>query len=194
MFLLHFGSVMSTDKKSKSASHKDKKIKRKSISGTSLPSETAIKSHEPMNVPLKAKADAVRPEKRVKKTKQKGPSPLVSSVPETEKVEEEKDESEQEENEDLHLHGFSTDDDDSSDEDDDIDNEAPALDISKLPTIAKDDATVKRRLEKAKRQNSEDRGVVYIGRVPHGFYEDQMRGYFSQFGDVTRVRLSRNKK
>ncbi len=36
--------------------------------------------------------------------------------------------------------------------------------------------------------------MVYIGRIPHGFYEDQMRGYFSQFGEITRLRLSRNKK
>ena len=39
-----------------------------------------------------------------------------------------------------------------------------------------------------------DLGVIYIGRLPHGFYEDQLRGYFSQFGDVTRLRLSRNNK
>ena len=36
--------------------------------------------------------------------------------------------------------------------------------------------------------------VLYIGHIPHGFYEDQMTGYFSQFGDVKRVRLSRSKK
>lgn len=36
--------------------------------------------------------------------------------------------------------------------------------------------------------------VIYIGHIPHGFYEDQMREYFSQFGKVTRIRLSRNKK
>ena len=36
--------------------------------------------------------------------------------------------------------------------------------------------------------------VVYVGHVPHGFYEEQMRGFFSQFGDVERVRLSRSKK
>ena len=36
--------------------------------------------------------------------------------------------------------------------------------------------------------------VLYIGHVPHGFYEDQMRAYFGQFGEVTRLRLSRNKK
>lgn len=36
--------------------------------------------------------------------------------------------------------------------------------------------------------------VVYLGRIPHGFFEDQIRGYFGQFGDVLRVRLSRSKK
>ncbi|KAI9497834.1 hypothetical protein BDB00DRAFT_755771 [Zychaea mexicana] len=36
-------------------------------------------------------------------------------------------------------------------------------------------------------------GVIYLGRIPHGFYEDEMKGYFSQFGKVTRLRLARNK-
>ena len=38
------------------------------------------------------------------------------------------------------------------------------------------------------------KGVIYLGHIPHGFYEDQMRSFFSQFGEVTRLRLSRNKK
>lgn len=37
-------------------------------------------------------------------------------------------------------------------------------------------------------------GVVYVGHIPHGFYEDEMKRYFSQFGHVKRVKLSRNKK
>jgi nucleolar protein 15 len=44
-----------------------------------------------------------------------------------------------------HLRGFSTDEGDSSGEED-------AFDVEKLPTIAKDDAIVKQRLERAKRQ------------------------------------------
>ncbi len=36
--------------------------------------------------------------------------------------------------------------------------------------------------------------MLYIGRIPKGFFEEQMRSYFSQFGAVTRLRLSRNKK
>ena len=30
-------------------------------------------------------------------------------------------------------------------------------------------------------------------RIPHGFYEHPMRAYFSQFGEITRLRLSRNR-
>ena len=40
----------------------------------------------------------------------------------------------------------------------------------------------------------EEPGVLYIGHIPHGFYEDQMRGFFNQFGEVSKLRLSRNKK
>jgi nucleolar protein 15 len=37
-------------------------------------------------------------------------------------------------------------------------------------------------------------GVVYLSRIPHGFYEEQMRAYFSQFGEITRLRMARNKR
>jgi nucleolar protein 15 len=43
-------------------------------------------------------------------------------------------------------------------------------------------------------EEGDERGVIYIGRIPHGFYEEQMRGFFEQFGEITRLRLSRNKK
>lgn len=36
--------------------------------------------------------------------------------------------------------------------------------------------------------------VVYIGHLPHGFYESEMLGFFSQFGNLKHVRMSRNKK
>ncbi|KAI0067335.1 RNA-binding domain-containing protein [Artomyces pyxidatus] len=93
--------------------------------------------------------------------------------------------------EDVHLHGFSTDEDSS---DDDMDGDVDGFDVELLPTIAKDDATVKRKLARAKREPTVDRGVVCLSRIPHGFYEQQMKAYFSQFGEVTRLRLSRNKK
>ena len=37
-------------------------------------------------------------------------------------------------------------------------------------------------------------GVIYLGHIPHGFYEDEIRGFFSQFGTIHKVRLSRSKK
>ncbi|XP_031503919.1 uncharacterized RNA-binding protein C1827.05c-like [Nymphaea colorata] len=36
--------------------------------------------------------------------------------------------------------------------------------------------------------------VLYIGRIPHGFYEEQMQGFFKQFGTIKRLRLARNRK
>uniref|UniRef100_A0A2P2LP98 RRM domain-containing protein n=1 Tax=Rhizophora mucronata TaxID=61149 RepID=A0A2P2LP98_RHIMU len=36
--------------------------------------------------------------------------------------------------------------------------------------------------------------VLYIGRIPHGFYEKEMEAYFVQFGKVKRLRIARNKK
>ncbi|CCJ28948.1 unnamed protein product [Pneumocystis jirovecii] len=50
--------------------------------------------------------------------------------------------------------------------------------------------------KKQKNQNSDDKesNVIYLGRIPHGFYESEMKSYFKQFGTVTRIKLSRNKK
>mmetsp|Transcript_3509 Transcript_3509/g.4927 ORF Transcript_3509/g.4927 Transcript_3509/m.4927 type:complete len:221 (+) Transcript_3509:81-743(+) len=39
-----------------------------------------------------------------------------------------------------------------------------------------------------------DSKVIYIGHIPHGFYEDQMEKFFSQFGQVNNVRVSRSKR
>ncbi|KAH9768862.1 RRM domain-containing protein [Citrus sinensis] len=36
--------------------------------------------------------------------------------------------------------------------------------------------------------------VLYIGRIPHGFYEKEMQAFFSQFGAIKRLRIARNKK
>jgi nucleolar protein 15 len=57
-------------------------------------------------------------------------------------------------------------------------------------------AEFKKTIEKSKKtqEYSSKPGVVYLGRIPHGFYEEEMKQYFSQFGKVSRLRLSRNKK
>jgi len=42
--------------------------------------------------------------------------------------------------------------------------------------------------------NKKNRGIVYLSHIPHGFYETQMKDFFSQFGTVTNLRLGRSKK
>jgi len=48
--------------------------------------------------------------------------------------------------------------------------------------------------EEEAREAREPRGVIYIGHLPNGFHEPQMKQFFNQFGNVTRIRLSRSKK
>lgn len=36
--------------------------------------------------------------------------------------------------------------------------------------------------------------MVFVGHLPRGLLEPQLREYFGQFGTVTRLRLSRSKK
>lgn len=38
------------------------------------------------------------------------------------------------------------------------------------------------------------KNIIYVGRLPHGFQEKELRQYFSQFGEILNLRLSRNKK
>ncbi|XP_075971826.1 uncharacterized protein LOC142973729 [Anticarsia gemmatalis] len=47
------------------------------------------------------------------------------------------------------------------------------------------------RVKKNKRQQ---KGLVYLSHIPHGFYEHQMTQYFKQFGVVTNVRVIRSKR
>jgi hypothetical protein len=87
------------------------------------------------------------------KSKKQNVEPDSESESESSSAEEDSaEEEDQDKDEGGHLHGFSTDDDDSSDEEHAMDDGPSEFDVSKLPTIAKDDATVKRKLDKAKRQ------------------------------------------
>ncbi|RMD39839.1 hypothetical protein DV735_g5287, partial [Chaetothyriales sp. CBS 134920] len=69
--------------------------------------------------------------------------------------------------------------------------EDTGLDVNNLGGIPQYKKT-KKKLSKITKSGKP--GVVYIGRIPHGFYEHQMQEYFSQFGEVTRLRLSRNRR
>ncbi|OKL59245.1 hypothetical protein UA08_05728 [Talaromyces atroroseus] len=106
-----------------------------------------------------------------------------------------------------------TDNDEVSEEDDDLDDQTAELikgfessgdedasedegfDADKAVPRIPDSKKAKRKIQKKLKENTQtdEPGTVYVGRIPHGFYEHQMRDYFSQFGDITRLRLSRNR-
>lgn len=166
--------------------------------------------------PVKAKPQTV---KESKPSKGAQPAPLKSALakpgakkaktlrihemPASDAVALDAPEGEEDDEEDAHLEGFSDEEGDSEEEDEEDDalasRAAPtAEEVVRLPS-SRDDAVVRGRLEQAKRRHlqsgeEEDTGVVYIGRLPHGFFEEQLKAYFTQFGDVRRVRISRNKK
>lgn len=73
--------------------------------------------------------------------------------------------------------------------DEEVDTEENKIELEKPVSFApkKAAATLKKAAKEASR-------VIYLGRIPHGFYENEMLGFFKQFGEVTRLRLSRNKK
>ena len=39
-----------------------------------------------------------------------------------------------------------------------------------------------------------ERGIIYVGHLPKGFNERELMSFFKQFGDVTKLRVSRSKK
>ncbi|KAH8243339.1 hypothetical protein KR032_006615 [Drosophila birchii] len=53
---------------------------------------------------------------------------------------------------------------------------------------------LKKKVDKAKPQKVKgpERGVIIVKHLPHGFFEQQLRQYFRQFGRVLRVRLARS--
>ena len=97
------------------------------------------------------------------------------------------------------LAGFSSDDDEGSDADEATD--IPTSKLPKAPTTGDIQDRIAAATKSAKKNASSKEndpettpGVVYIGRIPHGFHEPQMRAYFSQFGTITHLKLARNRK
>lgn len=95
------------------------------------------------------------------------------------------------------LAGFS-----SESENEGSDNDEKSIPTSKLPK-APTTGDIQDRIASAtkalkKTSTTEDPettpGIIYIGRIPHGFHEPQMRAYFSQFGTITHLKLARNRK
>lgn len=86
-----------------------------------------------------------------------------------------------------------------SDSDSDIESDSdkttdPKL-LAELPATTTAAAKKSKKTTKPSKEPKESkRGVVFLGRIPHGFYEHEMASYFSQFGPIIRLRLSRSKK
>ncbi|KAK4934975.1 nucleolar protein [Elasticomyces elasticus] len=68
------------------------------------------------------------------------------------------------------------------------------LNLTTTPALDMDKKTRKKLTKLQGRDSHAESGTVYVGRIPHGFYETEMKEYFSQFGDISRLRLSRNKR
>ncbi|XP_076603116.1 MKI67 FHA domain-interacting nucleolar phosphoprotein [Chaetodon auriga] len=63
----------------------------------------------------------------------------------------------------------------------------------------KQESEFKRKVQEAKKNKSRKvnrltPGVIYVGHLPLGLFEPQLKSYFEQFGKVLRLRLSRSKK
>ncbi|BGP54326.1 hypothetical protein JCM8202_000758 [Rhodotorula sphaerocarpa] len=145
--------------------------------------------------------DAAAEEATASKKKGKGKGKKAEAVVAADEVklaevgEDDAEEEEDDEEEIDFLEGFESGDDDgedSSDEEAEEDEaQKPAFDMKQLPKV-KGESVQKKLATKEKKQAKT--GTVYLGRIPKGFYEEEMRSYFSQFGEVTRLRLSRNKQ
>ena len=51
-----------------------------------------------------------------------------------------------------------------------------------------------RRFHKLKVTSNNDRGILYVGHLPKGFNETELKNFFQQFGQVTKLRVSRSVK
>ena len=51
-----------------------------------------------------------------------------------------------------------------------------------------------RKIEKITAEDRLNKGVIYLGHIPYGFREEEIKEFFSQFGPVTRLRIARSKK
>lgn len=76
---------------------------------------------------------------------------------------------------------------------------APRATKELLALNPQEESEFKKKVQEAKKNKSGkdsrlDPGVIYVGHLPRGLFEPQLKSYFEQFGKVLRLRLSRSKK
>jgi nucleolar protein 15 len=86
------------------------------------------------------------------------------------------------------LAGFSS--------DEEEEEEDAGLDIAKIPAAPVPAKDKKKRASKGGDDDDSENtpGTIYIGRLPHGFFERQLHAYYTQFGAIKNLRLARNKR
>ncbi|KAI4700108.1 hypothetical protein J4E81_004144 [Alternaria sp. BMP 2799] len=187
--------VTEVQEKPKKGGKKGKTVVAEETVVAEAPKEKAKKSKKSKAAEAEPVEDAVavveettavaKPAKAKGGKKQKATEPEVE-VTEVTAVEDDADDAAEDDQTAALLAGFSDSDSDDADEDVNFDEEA------KVPKLSAKQRKAIKQAEAAPKSNQP--GVLYVGRVPRGFFEPQMKQYFSQFGKVNRLRLSRNKK
>ncbi|ETS73420.1 hypothetical protein PFICI_15025 [Pestalotiopsis fici W106-1] len=180
---------MAPELRSRRASSSSQKSTPKSKGGAATTKRKAADDASPVVV---KKTKAVKADTPAKKaTKASKPAKKVEEPAEPVAADDEhpfSDDDEQDNDQALALAGVSDSEDEAA-----VDESAAfkeGQDVGKAPVSSK----AVEKSKKAGKGGKQDKAVVYIGRIPHGFYERQMHEYFGQFGDISRLRLSRNKK
>jgi len=78
---------------------------------------------------------------------------------------------------------------DSASESEEEEATIPAVDLSNQPKQKKN-----KQRGKDNKISLKNSSVIYLGHIPHGFYEKEMSSFFSQFGNVQDLRLSRSRR
>ena len=62
--------------------------------------------------------------------------------------------------------------------------------------VSKPKSLLKNRFNKlrVKTADIKSKGIIYIGHLPKGFGEKELKGFFHQFGKITKLRVARSKK
>jgi nucleolar protein 15 len=113
---------------------------------------------------------------------------LPSSSEEELSSEEEDDESQDENDEQEQL----SEDSDLSEEEDDNENEKESSKPVKTSGHTVNKVIIGKPSGSTTKQSKKS-AIIYIGRIPHGFHEEEMKKYFTQFGTIINLRLCRNK-
>ncbi|KAM0715594.1 hypothetical protein Q7P37_009092 [Cladosporium fusiforme] len=197
---------MAAEKKRKSvdgAATATKKVKTAPSAEKPAPVKSALKGSKKVEASAvsEKKKDNGKKEKVVTKAKKSpGKTPVAAAVKEIEEpasdneVDEESNELTADQTAEL-LAGFSSSEDEGSDNEDE-NEEGVAL--SKIPDAPLNVRAVQKHIIKKTGTRESDAetipGTVHLSRLPHGFFEPQLRAYLTQFGTITHLRLARNRK